>query len=325
MRPSGLKKENGIPSQCLNGLECLREMAGIAEVANCGPLLQDAYLLERIGFAAEKVQRRLTQDRTIIDPETLPNHLGRFTEADLEAGFLRRLGIIRQKRWLRGGLYAVDGHDIRIPFGKGQERATRIAEGSYGYKLLVRLSQTLGPLRERLKILLLDRGYWGTDLFCELKQDYGVDFLSRVRDEKLDINGSIQRQLAEPGRTWSRFQEQRQFAGRGETQWVRTTAWEPIRLISDEAPHRQIAVHVVVAEQTHADGTPIRDKQGRDISTTCYVTSLRPGTHGVKVRRFYRNRWSVENQGFRPLSQTWEIDRPGTATQRCWRGWCSCS
>lgn len=342
MRPSGLKKENGIPYQCLNGLECLREMAGIAEVANCGPLLQDAYLLERIGFTAEKVQRRLTQDRTIIDPETLLNHLGRFTEADLEAGFLRHLGIIRQKRWLRGGVYAVDGHDIMIPYGKGYERATRIAEGSYGYKLLVllnlqedcelvvgyvlgglheseitmlrrllaRLSQTLGPLREWLKILLMDRGYWGTDLFCELKQDYGIDFVSRVRDEKLDINGSIQRQLAEPGRTWSRFQEKRQFAGRGETQWVRTTALEPITLISDEAPHRQIAVNVVVAEQTHADGTPLRNKQGRDISTTCYVTSLRPGIHGVKVRRFYRNRWSVENQGFRSLSQTWEIDRP---------------
>ena len=58
-------------------------MAGIPEVANCGPLLQDAYLLERIGFTAEKVERSLAQDRTIIDPETLLNHLGRFTEADL--------------------------------------------------------------------------------------------------------------------------------------------------------------------------------------------------------------------------------------------------
>ena len=316
-------------------------MAGIPEVANCGPLLQDAYLLERIGFTAEKVERSLAQDRTIIDPETLLNHLGRFTEADLEAVFLRHLGVIRQKRWLRGGVYAVDGHDIMIPYGKGYEKATRIAEGSYGYKLLVllnvqedcelvvgdvlgglheseitmlrrrlaRLNQTVGPLREWLQILLMDRGYWGTDLFCELKQDYGIDFVSRVRDEKLAINESIQRQREEQDRSWSGFQEERQFAGRRETQRVRTTALAPITLIGDEAPHRAIAVNVVVAEQAHADGTPILDRHGKDISTTKYVTSLRPGLHGIKVRGFYRSRWGVENQGFRYLSQTWEIDR----------------
>jgi hypothetical protein len=70
-------------------------------------------------------------------------------------------------------------------------------------RLLARLDQTLGPLRERLKILSMDRGYWGTDLFCELKQDYGIDFVSRVRDAKLDIHGSIQRQLEEPERRWT--------------------------------------------------------------------------------------------------------------------------
>ena len=68
MRPSGLKKNNGIPYPLLNGVECLREMAGIDTPANCGPLLKDAYLLERIGFTAEKIQGRLRNDQTVIDP-----------------------------------------------------------------------------------------------------------------------------------------------------------------------------------------------------------------------------------------------------------------
>jgi hypothetical protein len=68
MRPSGLKKNNGISYRLLNGVECLREMAGIDTPAHCGPLLKDAYLLERIGFTAEKIERRLAQDRTVIDP-----------------------------------------------------------------------------------------------------------------------------------------------------------------------------------------------------------------------------------------------------------------
>src|SRR5436309_6454161 len=98
-------------------------------------------------------------------------------------------------------------------------------------RMLARLDKTLGPLREWLKILLMDRGYWGTDLFCELKQDYGIDFVSRVRDEKLDRNGSIQRQLEDAERSWAEIEEQRQFAGRQETQKVRLTALPPITLI----------------------------------------------------------------------------------------------
>src|SRR6266704_5516062 len=218
MRPSGLKKDNGIAYRLLNGVECLREMAGVDTPANCGPLLKDAYLLERIGFTAEKVENRLAKDRPVIDPESLSNHLARFTEPDLEAGFLQHLEVIRSKRWLRGGIYAVDGHDIVIPYGQGYGGAHQMSEvsegGAYGYKLVIllniqddcelivgyilgglpeseitllrrllaRLDRTMGPLRKWLKILLMDRGYWGTDLFCELKQDYGIDFVSRVRD-----------------------------------------------------------------------------------------------------------------------------------------------
>jgi len=342
IRPSGLKKDNGIRYSLLNGVECLREMAGIDVTANCGPLLKDPYLLERIGFTAEKIRDRLSKGRTMVDTETLLNHLGRFTEKDLEGGFKEHVHVIRQKRWLRGGVYAVDGHDIVIPYGKGYGGAERISEGAYGYKLLTLLNlqadcelivgyvlggleeseitmlrrllgsleRTVGPLRSWLKILLMDRGYWGTDLFCELKQDYGIDFVSRVRDDKMDVNGSIQRQLEEAGRSWTEIQEERQFSGRWEKQKVRLTALQPITLISDEPPHRQIAVNIVVAVQSHMDSSPILDKKGKDISRTDYVTSLPPGRHGQKIRDFYRRRWGIENQGFRTLSQNWDIDRP---------------
>ena len=135
--------------------------------------------------------------------------------------------------------------------------------------------------------------------------------MSRVRDEKLDLNGHIQRQLEETDRSWTEWEEQRQFAGRKEMQKVRITALRPITWISDETPaHRQIAVHIVGAIQSHLEGSPILDKHGKDISRTDYITSLAPGRYGVKVRSFYRGRWGIENQGFRSLSQTWDIDRP---------------
>jgi hypothetical protein len=118
MRPSGLKKDNGIAYSILNGLECLREMAVLETPAHCGPLLKDGYLMERIGFTAERVEAGPVVGHNVIDPESLNNHLARFTAADLEAGFLRQVAVIRQKRWLRGGVYAVDGHDRVIPYGR---------------------------------------------------------------------------------------------------------------------------------------------------------------------------------------------------------------
>jgi len=342
MRPSELKKDNGIPFNVLNGLECLREMAGLETPAHCGPLLKDAYWMERIGFTAERVEAGPVEDENIIDPESLNNHLARFTPADLEAGFLRHVAVIRQKRWLRGGVYAVDGHDILIPYGKDYEGAASTQEGSYGYKLLVllnvqpecelvvgyvlgslreseitllrrllaRLDQAMGPLKEWLKILLMDRGYWGTDLFCELKQDYGMDFVSRVRDEKMEINTVIQRAIAEPNRGWNHQWEERELAGRKQRQQVLTSVLPSQLLVSDQS-ERVIEVNLVVAEQRHEEGSPILDKKGKDISWTTYVTTLAPGKQqGQKIRGFYRRRWGIENQGFRYLSQTWNIDRP---------------
>ncbi|MCL4402815.1 MAG: transposase, partial [Acidobacteria bacterium] len=228
-----------------------------------------------------------------------------------------------------------------IPYGQGYEGAHHISDGSYGYKLLTllnlqpdcelvagyvlgglqeseitmlrrllkRLQEKVAPLREWLKILVMDRGYWGTDLFYELKRDYGIEFVSRIRDDKLEINGAIQRQLEEADRRWTTIEEERQFSGRREQQRVRLTVLRPITLISDETK-RQIEVNVVVAVQSHLDGSPILDKKGKDISASRYVTSLRPGPCGKKVRGFYRGRWGIENQGFRALSQTWDINRP---------------
>ena len=96
-----------------------------------------------------------------------------------------------------------------------------------------------------------------------------------------------------------------------EIQQVRVTALSPINLISDDEPHREIAVNIVVAIQAHANGAPILDKKGKDISRSDYITSLAPGLQrGAKIRGYYRRRWGIENQGFRSLSQTWDIDRP---------------
>ncbi len=134
-------------------------------------------------------------------------------------------------------------------------------------RLLARLEETVGPWKEWLKILLMDRGYWGTDLFGELKQDYGIDFVSRVRDEKREINEVIQRGIGQPKRVWSQPWEEREFSGRKQKQQVLTTVLPSQLLVSDQT-ERTIEVNLVVAQQRHEDGSPILNKKGKDISWT---------------------------------------------------------
>jgi len=125
----------------------------------------------------------------------------------------------------------------------------------------------MGPWKQWLKILRMDRGYWGTDLFCELKQDYGIDCVSRVRNEKREIHRVIQREIGQPKRVWSQPWEEREFSGRKQNQQGLTTVLPSELLVSDQT-QRTIEVNLVVAEQRHEDGSPIRDKKGKDISWT---------------------------------------------------------
>ena len=54
MRYAESKTDNGIAFDVLNGLECLRERAGLETPAHGGPLLKGADWMERLGFIAEQ-------------------------------------------------------------------------------------------------------------------------------------------------------------------------------------------------------------------------------------------------------------------------------
>ena len=66
----------------------------------------------------------------------------------------------------------------------------------------------------------------------------------------------------------------------------------PSQLLVSDRTERTIEVNRVVAQQRQEDGSLIRDKKGKDISWTTYVTTLAPGKQqGQKIRGFYRQRW----------------------------------
>ncbi len=137
----GLKKENGYPARILNGLWALCELACVERISQSGKVLGDEALLRMVGFQAEQIEEARAQGRLRVDPETMANHLGRISKAAVDRNWWEHVKLLKSKRWYRGGVYAVDGTMITIPYGQADnyEGAGKMGEAC-GYRLVVVLN-----------------------------------------------------------------------------------------------------------------------------------------------------------------------------------------
>src|SRR3989338_2319313 len=136
-----LKKGNGYPPRMLNGLCALCELAGVERIAQSGKILGDEALLRLVGFQAEQIDEARADGRLRVDPETLSNHLSRISAASVQRSWWEHVRLLKSKRWYRGGIYAVDGTMITIPYGQADnyEGSGRMGEAC-GYRLVVVLN-----------------------------------------------------------------------------------------------------------------------------------------------------------------------------------------
>jgi hypothetical protein len=336
MVPDGLRKGNGKPWHALNGVEVLRELARVDRIAHCGKIVRDVRLMMMAGFNAEAVRRAHEQDQPVLDPETLANHLGRISPRSAAAAFEQHVGLMRGKRWIRGGTYAADAHEIIVPFGRCWERLGRVGE-KYGYKLVVvlnikpsrervvgfvlapldrsergmlriilrALARRFGALGSWMKTLVLDRGYWGARYLLGLKARYGIDLVTRAQHDELTVVKDIDGLLQGGDVPWQWRLEEHSHLGRME---VRCAGWEGLDL-RDQNDRIVGQVNAVAAEEYEPGRTSrVRDEQGRVRPRFDYITTLPSARNPARIRAYYRMRWTIENQGFREMTQQWALD-----------------
>lgn len=339
MEPDQLRKENGASWRALNGIEVIRELVRIDRVAHTGKVLSDVRLMLLAGFNAEQVDRAAKLDRFVVDPETLSNHLDRISPRSAQRTFLEHVRLLRGKRWIRGKVYAVDGHEIILSYGRKSERIGKVGE-KYGYKLLLLmnieeereravgfvlaplhhsertllkmllrgLSRTLGPIREFMDVLVMDRGYWGARFLLGLKRKYGIDVVTRVEHDELDVVKDVEGILS-LGNT--RFESQREENSRFGTVEVRCTGVSDVVLRDGRTDKEVGKINIVTADEFDLEGRPLRDPDtGEHRGRWYYATTLSVKRHPGRIRRYYKRRWTIENQGFREMTQTWKLDVP---------------
>lgn len=331
-----LKKDNGYSPRMLNGLWALCELAGVERIAQSGKILGDEALLRLVGFQAEQIEAARSEGRLRVDPETLSNHLSRITEASVRQSWWEHVRLLKTKRWYRGGVYAVDGTDITIPYGQKQnyEGSERRGE-AVGYKLVVvfnideghervvawalgglarnektmlkeifkGLREQFGRLGDWMNILVMDRGYWGAEFLGELKRTEGVDYVTRSRDDEVDVVKDVEGLARLDGVIWHEEPEHHSRLG---NMLVRMAGFADVPLY-DENDKDHGPCQVVIAEEYDLNRRRLPERPRFH-----YVTSLPLDPANAEsvqqVRAYYRRRWSVENQGFWVLTKRWNLD-----------------
>lgn len=351
MYPNRLKDENGYNWQVLNGVEILRCLLGERTISGANKVLSDARLVAAAGFnlQEEKVSKKLEKKEPVMDSETLANHLARIDGESCCYSFFEHINHLRKRKWIRGKIFAADGKDITVPYGRGYDGMGKRGE-AYGYKMegllsveegrelfvgfafgpvqrsekpmlfeiFDRYQERIGPIRKQIEILLLDRLYWGVGFFKKLTKQYHVDFVTRARDRDLDLVKQIfglikaDKDLPAIQRTfkWKWRTEKRPPNKRhpeGEVRKLHLAGLDGMRIEDEDGNEGK--VNVVVVYEHDENGQPIMDPDDPSKQlVSIYVTSLPAEENPMRIRKLYRKRWVIENQGFRTSNQRWGID-----------------
>ena len=339
MRAS-MKKENGYPSNIIFGCLIMKELLYIGKLSGAGKILEDGKLMADIGFNIEKIKKAEKEDKGVIDLGTLRNHLKKVPQSESDKSFYEHIQLLRDKRWIRGKSYVADAVELEVPYGETFEGRGRVWDKKenrykYGYKLelLMNVTQTgrlrfvgcalssintdergllfhifediekhLGKekVKEIIENITLDRGYWGAHFLWKLKNRWGVDFVTMVRDDDLDFVEYVDCYLRGINPPFEQRWVSVNNRGKDEKKKVRIHGVRGISLrrYSPSGKYKDFGrVNVVI----------VYDERNGKKRRRMYVTSLDVEKDPFRIFKLYKGRWTIENQGIRYLSQRWNL------------------
>ena len=322
---------NGKDFQKVLGILAIKELLHVGRLQHIGKILRDANLMAGLGFTLEEVEEKGEKDRGIIHRDTARNHLKKIAVDESVSDFYRFVGFMRGKRWIRGGLYAADGFEMEV-FGKGYPGAGKVwvadeKRWKRGYKavLLMNIAPgrerlvgfALGPIQADERVLLrqifedlkkhvappsdmidtlvLDRGFFGWDFFEELKNTWKLHFVLIAKKNLL-----LTQEMA-----WLSQSGQLKFQNRslkGEEVQIAFAQDVMYGYESKEKPYRgKLNCVAVRYPQPPKEGKP------REPREVIYLTDMSVRKNPLKIPKYYKARWTIENQGIRELSQVWKV------------------
>jgi len=338
--PIKMGKNNGYPGKIILGILILKELMAIGKIAGAGKIIQDGKLMADIGFNLEKIKKAEKEEKGVIDLDTLRNHLKKISQEDSNKAFYEHIRLLREKRWIRGQEYVADAVELEVPYGETFEGMGRVWKKKekrykYGYKLELLMNVTTtgrlrfigaalglinsdekallitifekiekhlgrGKVGEIIDSLTLDRGYWGAHFLWKLKHRWKADFVTLVRDDDLDFVKHVEYYQRGVEPTFKERWIQVKKRGRKEKKKLRICGINGLylRRYSRQGKEKDLGkVNAVI----------VYDEYKKRKRRRIYVTTLNAKEDPFKIYTLHKDRWTIENQGIRYLSQRWSI------------------
>jgi len=338
--PIKMGKNNGYPGKIILGILVLKELMAIGKIAGAGKIIKDGKLMADIGFNLEKIKKAEKEDKGVIDLDTLRNHLKKIPQNESDKAFYQHIKILRDKRWIRGHQYVADAVELEVPYGEtfegmGEVWKKKEKRWKSGYKLELLMNVTTtgrlrfvgcalapinsderallisifkkieehlgkGKVREIIDSLTLDRGYWGAHFLWKLKHKWGTNFVTLARDDDLDFVKHVEYYLRGVEPTFQERWITVKKRGKEEKKKIKICGINQLSLrrYSKEGKEKDLGkVNCVVVYDEY------KGKMRRRI----YVTTLDAKKDPFRIYKLYKDRWIIENQGIRYLSQRWSL------------------
>ena len=333
-----VKRERaGIPDELLlRTLAVLPFVEALGLSASANTLFEDAAILIQLGYTMVQLQEGFndrhgaelaekSHDSVPMHPDVLRQELQRIEPASLDTFRQYCVGQLYARGLIKGKTYAIDGSGLsdrwrvvgllcvsgglplwvtwRLLPGDASEKGK---EGTVLFEMVDEIRDLAGE--KAIKWVLMDALYADGPLLVGLKWQRGIDALVRLPENRTLYQDLWDLLAWEPERWQSPHLDTRYVAGRKQLRHISTgvveglTRWPSLQEVAQQAGYDGefslwgCAIH---ATDAHDD---IYQEDWALVSTASFTT-------GWQAYTFWRQRWIIENNGFRELKEGWHLEK----------------
>lgn len=328
------RERAGVPDELvLRTLAVLPFVEAMSLSAAANTLFEDAGILLQLGYTAVQIgggfnQRRgkgyevkSAQSRP-YHPDVLREELQRIKVESLDAYRRHCVGVLYRRGLIRSKLYAVDGSGIgpemrvvgliclqkdgplwvnwRLRTGKESEKGK---EGEVVLAMVDEVREIAG--KEAIEWMLMDALYADGFILASLKYGRQIDAMVRLPEDRR-VYEQLMGLLRVLPEAWQEHPDVRYLSGHKQTRQMRVAKmddlndWEGFveaaQTLGVEKP--TLSGFAIQSDQLGKDGKP---EEWALVATAPFNTAWQGYT-------FWRNRWTIENSGFRELKEGWHLE-----------------
>lgn len=328
------RERDGIPDELLlRTLIVLPFVEAMSLSAAANTLFEDATVLLQLGYTAIQIQEGFNERRgkhysekseqsRPYHPEVLRQELQRIRVESLDVYRRHCIGVLYQRGLIRGDVYAIDGSGIgaemrvvglmcvqkdgpiwvnwRLRTGKESEKGK---EGEVVLSLVDEIRELAGV--QAIRWLLIDALYADGFVLANLKYKRGIEAMVRLPEDRRMYEQLYGLLRLFPER-WQAHKDVRYLSGHKQIRQMQVAQiddlndWEGFVAAAKDlgVSAATLSGFAIRSDQVGKDGKP---EEWALVSTAPFSTAWQGYT-------FWRNRWIIENGGFRELKEGWHLE-----------------